>query len=106
MKFPAFPPLIAFAILIATLPANGVPIISEFQADNEDTIKDEDGSTSDWIEIYNPDATAVNLAGMALTDDPLLPQKWVFPSVSVPPRGTLLVWASTKNRTGQILHTN
>ena len=83
-------------------------MISEFQADNVDTILDEDGASSDWIEIYNPAGTAVNLAGMSLTDDPLVLQKWVFPSISVAARSRLLVWASVKNRTNPAapLHTN
>ena len=95
-------------LVLAILPASGAPMISEFQANNADTIVDEDGATSDWIEIYNPDVTAVNLAGMSLTDDPLLPRKWIFPSVSVAARGRLLVWASVKNRTNPALplHTN
>jgi len=108
MKPPPSLLLAAAAWLSTGLPAAAAPYISEFQADNADTIADEDGSTSDWIEIYNPDATAVNLAGMALTDDPALPQKWIFPSVSIPARDRLLVWASVKNRTSPAapLHTN
>lgn len=83
--------------------------ISEFQANNVDTITDEDGDKSDWIEIRNPDAIAAVLTGMALTDDPLLLQKWIFPpGVTIPARGQLLVWASSKNRinASATLHTN
>lgn len=98
--------LLAFLPLI--LAASGAPIISEFQASNNDTIRDEDDSTQDWIEVYNPDAVAVNLAGMSLTDDPALLQKWVFPTVTLAPRARLLVWASVKNRVNPAapLHTN
>jgi hypothetical protein len=93
---------------LAVLPAGAAPLISEFQADNQDTVEDDDGDTSDWIEIYNPDNVSVNLGGMALTDDPLLPQKWMFPSITVPARSRLLVWASVKDRTNPAapLHTN
>ncbi len=105
---PALYPFIALTVVLAALPAAGAPMISEFQADNVDTILDEDGASSDWIEIYNPAGTAVNLAGMSLTDDPLVLQKWVFPSISVAARSRLLVWASVKNRTNPAapLHTN
>jgi hypothetical protein len=108
MKLPPFLFLAAAISLSTGLPCSAVPYIAEFQADNEDTITDEDGATSDWIEIYNPESTAVTLAGMALTDDPLLPQKWIFPAVSIPARNRLLVWASVKNRTNpaEPLHTN
>ena len=83
--------------------------IVEFQANNQDTIKDEDGDRSDWIELYNPEATAANLAGISLTDDPLVPQKWIFPAgISLPSGGLLVVWASGKDRTNPAanLHTN
>jgi hypothetical protein len=108
MKPPSFLFLAAAVSLATGLPCSAAPYISEFQADNEDTLTDEDGATSDWIEIYNPETTAVNMAGMFLTDDPALPQKWIFPAVSIPPRNRLLVWASVKNRTNpaEPLHTN
>ena len=53
-------------------------IINEFVASNLPGLLDEDGDASDWIELYNAGATAVNLAGWSLTDasgDP-----WVFPA--------------------------
>lgn len=101
-------PLWALLPVLAVLPAKAAPIISEFQADNNETLEDDDGASSDWIEIYNPDATAVSLEGMALTDDPLIPQKWLFPAVTLQARSRMLVWASVKNRTNPAapLHTN
>lgn len=69
---------------------------------------DMDGDTPDWIEIYNPDATAVNLQGWRLSDDEAVPNMWVFPSVTVAANSYLLVYASGKNRAvaGTQLHTN
>ena len=97
---------------VATTPATqlntGGPVISEFCADNANGIEDENGDSSDWIEIYNGAATAANLAGWTLTDDVALPAKWTFPSVSVPAYGYLKLFASSKNRTDPAypLHTN
>src|SRR5436190_21503733 len=71
------------SFLMVLPPAGGAPFIAEIQAENKDTIKDEDGGASDWVEIFNPDGTAVNLAGFALTDDALLPKKWVFPAITL-----------------------
>ena len=34
---------------------NATPVISEFMADNDTVLADEDGDFSDWIEIHNPD---------------------------------------------------
>lgn len=98
----------AILSLTAALPAAATPVISEFQAENKDTIEDADGNTSDWVEIYNPDPTPADLTGMALTDDIAVPQKWVFPAVSLPAKGYLLVWCSGKDRKNPAaeLHTN
>ncbi len=103
---PAF--VLAVGLAASNCIADAAPRISEFMAENTRTLADEDGDFSDWIEIFNPDAFPVNLSGYALTDDPLLPQKWVLPSVTIPGGGFLVVFASMKNRAnpaGQ-LHTN
>ncbi|MEM7230978.1 MAG: lamin tail domain-containing protein [Planctomycetota bacterium] len=83
-------------------------LISEFQADNRDTISDEDGSETDWIEIYNPTGAAADLEGWYLTDDPTNLQQWRFPALMLDPDEYLLVFASEKDRRdpGSELHTN
>jgi hypothetical protein len=94
---------------LASAPATRAePVISEFMASNSATLADDDGAFSDWIEIYNPDATAVNLNGWFLTDNTKERKKWPFPAVSLPAKGYLVVFASTKNRRdpARTLHTN
>jgi hypothetical protein len=83
-------------------------IISEFMAANISGLADEDGEFSDWIEIYNPTAAAVPLAGWALSDDEKYPTKWIFPAMSIPSHGFLTIFADGKNRTNVVgkLHTN
>jgi hypothetical protein len=85
-------------------------VINEFMAANQSSLADEDGDYSDWIEIYNPSSQAVNLSGWALTDDPIQPEKWTFPNISLESRAYLLVFASGKDRKssepGLALHTN
>jgi len=83
-------------------------VISEFMADNKNTIHDEDGDSPDWIEIFNPTANDMNLAGWALTDDPKNLVEWQFPNVTLAANSYLLVFASGKDRTNVIgrLHTN
>ena len=73
---------------------SAAPIISEFMAANKSGLADEDGAFSDWIELYNPDPSPLNLAGYSLTDDPQMPAKWLFPSVSLPGGAHLVVFAS------------
>ena len=82
---------------ILTVPDISGAIISEFMADNDDGRMDEEGDPSDWIEIFNPTSTAIDLTGWHLTDDWTIPNLWTFPDgTSVPPLGHLLVFASGK----------
>ncbi len=88
------------------------PVISEFMALNQDTLADEDGDFSDWIEIHNPGAESISLDGWFLTDsadDPQLLTRWAFPDgVDLSPGEFLIVFASNKNRGegGAELHAN
>lgn len=82
--------------------------ISEFLASNVGGRLDQDGDSSDWLEIYNSTAAAVNLAGWHLTDDSADLSKWTFPSTNIGPGQFLIVVASGKNRAvaGGELHAN
>jgi hypothetical protein len=82
--------------------------INELMAAGQNVIVDEEGAFRDWIEIHNPGANAVNLAGWRLTDSPDKLAKWTFPPQIVPAGGYLVVFASGKNRAqaGSELHTN
>ncbi|YCM43937.1 CotH kinase family protein [Verrucomicrobiaceae bacterium 227] len=84
-------------------------VITEFLSDNTDgMVADEDGAPSGWIEIHNPEATAISALGYTLSDNANNLQKWTFPNVSIPAGGYLLVFASGKDRAvaGSELHTN
>src|SRR5437867_2179529 len=79
-------------------------IISEFMASNHRTLRDEDGETSDWIEIRNLGSTAENLSGWFLTDKVKKPTLWKFPpGVLLPANDFMILFASGKNRTGKPL---
>ena len=83
--------------------------ITEFMAANDRTLSDEDGNSSDWIELYNAASEAVDLGGWHLTDDRATPNKWSFPPGTALPRGGfLIVFASGKDRTslGSPFHAN
>jgi hypothetical protein len=88
--------------------ARAAVIINEFLASNVDGVVDQDGDHSDWIELKNTSAAAVNLAGWRLTDDPGNLGKWTLPAIDLNPGALLRVFASDKNRrvAGQELHTN
>lgn len=87
--------------------ANGRVLISEFMAGNTRTLNDEDGDSSDWIEVHNPGESAVSLVGWILTDEPGV-MKWKFPEITLESRQYLIVFASGKDRRSPSgrLHTN
>ena len=83
-------------------------IINEFMASNGGSLVDDNGGSSDWIEIYNPTDSDINLSGYALSDDETS-VKWAFPSVSLKAGGYLVVFASGDNVSdadAAYLHTN
>jgi hypothetical protein len=94
--------------LAGVAPLHAAPRISEFVALNTRSLVDEDGESSDWIEIENTDGTAVSLDGWYLTDDPEDLTKWAIPAVTLPPNDYLVIFASDKDRTNPAgtLHTN
>ncbi|MGB0952645.1 MAG: CotH kinase family protein [Planctomycetota bacterium] len=85
------------------------PLVSEFMASNQGALLDEDGDSSDWIEIHNPGPGALDLGGYCLSDDPNDLARWSFPSPTMLAAGdSLVVFASDKDRavSGQELHTD
>ncbi len=83
-------------------------MISEFMASNNRSLLDEDGESPDWLELMNVGVAPVNLQGWHLTDDPDQLDQWSLPSFTLPPGGTLIVFASGKDRDNPTrpLHTN
>jgi autotransporter-associated beta strand protein len=82
--------------------------ISEFLAENNNGLRDDYGNNSDWIEIYNPTSTPINLTNWYLTDTASDLTKWKFPSGSVDAGGYFVVFASNSDGIGPSgkLHTN
>ncbi|HEY0712440.1 MAG TPA: lamin tail domain-containing protein, partial [Polyangia bacterium] len=81
-------------------PSAGVPpevdgrlVINEFMASNGLTLKNEAGLAGDWIELFNPTAQDIPLAGYALTDNVAIPNKAVLAAgLVVKAGGHLLLW--------------
>ncbi|YCM46862.1 lamin tail domain-containing protein (plasmid) [Verrucomicrobiaceae bacterium 227] len=82
---------------VVTVPAPTDVIISEFLADNDDTLPDEDGEASDWIELFNPTANPVDISGWYLSDDSTFPKKWSLPDGTIlAPFEFKVIFASAK----------
>ena len=87
--------LLVPGLLVPSLCADVV--INEVLASNRDINADEFGSSSDWFELTNNGADSVDLGGFWVSDDPELPQKWQFPSVTLAPGEHRVVWCSGRN---------
>ena len=83
------------------------PVIGEFVALNQQSLADEDGDFSGWIELENRGDATADLAGYYLTNDVEDLTKWQVPAGTELAAGEfLVVFASAKDRTAGELHTN
>lgn len=81
-------------------------VINEFLASNNTTNTDENGGFDDWLEIYNPGGTAVDMSGMYLTDSLGFASQYRIPNgVTIPAGGYLVFWCDSTPSEGP-LHTN
>ncbi len=98
--------LLNTGISAAQDPTPGI-LITEVLAANARTVADDRGRYTDWIELHNPTAAPISLAGYTLTDDPDEPAKWRLPFTTLVPGAFLVLWASGDNRVGsEGWHTN
>ncbi len=83
-------------------------VITEFMAVNSNSIVDEDGEHSDWLELYNNTDSTIHLEGWYLSDNQDNLKLWSFPALSLTSGSYLLVYASGKDRkiSGSNLHSN
>jgi gliding motility-associated-like protein len=104
--------IISFFLLIISLSNTNAQVkINEYSASNSGaTILDNTGNNSDWIELYNSGASAVNVGGWSLSDDPANPTKYYVPSgITIASNGFLRIWCSGKGSSANAvghLHTN
>ena len=98
--------LLCCCFLLSTTGTSQV-FINELMASNAQSIRDQDGQSSDWIELYNADSISVDLSNWYLSDKVSSSKKWSFPQIIIPPHSHLLVFASGKDRLSpEELHTN
>jgi len=78
------------------IPLPSAPIlINEWMANQQNTVADPgDGNFHDWLELYNPNATVVDLTGYTLATDSANLTNWTIPpGTTIPSLGFLLLWA-------------
>ena len=77
--------------------------INEWMAGNAGSLADPaDGDFEDWFEIYNPDATRVELAGYTLTDTLAAPGKFVIPAGGGLPRSAYHMPVTVRMTSGSV----
>jgi hypothetical protein len=65
-------------VLVLVQPPGGALVINEVLANNA-TLLEPDGTTPDWVEIYNGLPSTVSLSDASLSDDIAQPRRFVFP---------------------------
>ena len=99
-------------LLAYTIQVNAQIVINEYSAANYDTHPDNYTAATDkyndWVELYNPTATPIDISGWYLTDKPANPTKWEIPSSFViPANGFAVIYCSGRDEiTGVYAHSN
>ena len=83
-------------------------IINEYSCSNRNITTDFFGDNTDWVELYNIGATAVDISGFYLSDNSNNMSKWQIPAgVSVAPGAYQMVFFSKRDTfVGGELHTS
>ena len=76
-------------------------VINEFVASNATGLRTRQGKYEDWVELFNPTSTTVDISGWHLTDSPNNLTQWQFPAGSTLKAGGYLIvfcdgWESTQ----------
>ncbi len=82
----------------ATYPTSSTPTLRINEVLAANTLIANGSTFPDIIELHNTGGTTADLAGRSLSDDPLLPRKYVFPAgTTLAAGGYLLVYADSNN---------
>ena len=96
--------LMLLIFLMSAKPGYVQIVINELSNMNRHTIYNEEDETDDWIELYNPGTSAVNLKGWSISDNPDDPEKWIFPEIIIPAQQYILLYASGKEPENELVH--
>jgi hypothetical protein len=83
--------------LEAVVPAvTGTLVLNEIAAANRNSVTNA-GKAPDWIELFNNSSQTIDLGGMSLSDDVLVPGKYVFPpNTLIAAQGYLVFWCDNE----------
>lgn len=69
-------------------------VINELMSRNSNNLSDQNGDFSDWIELYNPSGSSIDLTNIFISDKISNPERFHLKSNTLPSQGYLLLWAS------------
>jgi len=97
-----------FIVLLLFGSSHAQLVINEFSCANRNTITDDYGEYEDWIELFNPSGTAMDISGYFLSDDAANPTKWQIPAATnINANGFVMFWASGRDvYNGLAFHTS
>ena len=88
---------VVLALVLCAGSLSAQVVINELLAVNATGALDEQGLSSDWLELVNIGETTVSLLDYSLTDDPGELRRWLLPDIDLEPGEPLLVWCSGKD---------
>ena len=89
------------------LPVSAGPILNEIMASNRGAVHDSRGRVCDWLELYNPADTEVDLGGMSLSEGESKPGQWPLPTGAVlAAKGFLVIWFDASRPASSELETD
>lgn len=74
--------------------AESAVVINEAMSGNKGIYLDDEGRSSDWVELYNPSDEAVNLGRFSLSDNGMKLDQWTFPDISINPHSFMVIYLS------------
>ena len=92
--------------LLVAQNASSQVTINEVCSSNGNVLQDQNGSTPDWIELYNSSASDIDLTGWFLSDDLGVPTAWAFDGTTIPANGYRIVFCSGDDLQLTEPHTN
>lgn len=98
----------AAVLLFISFSLTSQVVINEYGCGNKSQHADATGAYEDWVELYNPTGSSVNIGGWHLSDQKGQPLKWTIPAgVSIPAGGRRMFYCSSRDGifSGQY-HTN